>query len=75
MFFAFDGFFVDVLFGEGVAVLDDLEDAFFVGPFDEILGEAGILFAGAAQQDKAEVVFFASGPCTGGAIGDADAAE
>ena len=74
VFFAFNGFFVDVFFGKGVAVLDDLEDTLFVSPFDEVLGEAGVLFAGAAQQDKAEVVFFASGPCTGGAIGDADAA-
>ena len=74
MFFTFDGFFIDVFFGEDVAVFDDLEDALFVSPLDEVFGEAGVLFAGAAQDDQAEVVFFA--PCPGAcrAVGDADAA-
>ena len=74
MFFAFDGFFIDVFFGEDVAVFDDLEDALFVSPLDEVFGEAGVLFAGAAEDDQAEVVFFASGPCAGRTVGDADAA-
>ena len=74
MFLAFNGFLVDVFLGEGVAVLDDLEDALLVGPFEEVLCEAGVLFAGAAQEDEAEVVFLAPGPGAGRAIGDADAA-
>ena len=74
MLFVFHGVGVDVLLDVGVAVLHHLQDAFFVAPLDEILRETRVLLSGAAQEDQAEVMLFASGPCAGGAVGNADAA-
>ena len=74
MLLALEGVLVNVLLHIGVAVLDDLADALFVRPADEVLGQTGILLARAAHDHDPEILLLASGPGAGRTVSDADAA-
>ena len=69
--FALKGVGINILLHISVGVLDHLEDALLVRPFDEVLCQTRILLAGASHDDNAEIVLLAPCPGAGRAVGDA----